>query len=234
MSQSPPFPLLSDFSWEPEAQIPYNRLCRERGPTVNPGFGFLTPPPPPVHAALRLPQECGFGMVFRICPRLTDRPPVCVPPPGSPDCGVRAGPPARGPLPIAGSTAALPSPPPPALFASARCAVSRSAPAFVCRPMSPTPKSARNNSPHPPPRGIAAGRPLPECSSAPSRAWLVAAVSAADPAIATASSETSPALLDSGATDLSPIPALLRWCPTIRGSIPSRADAVCCTRLPPP
>src|SRR5215468_4298493 len=99
-------------------------------------------------------------MVFRICPRLTDRPPVCAPPPGSPDCGVRAGPPARGSLPIAGSTVALPSPPPPALFASARCAVSRSAPAFVGRPMSPTPKSARNNSPHPPPRGVAAGRPL--------------------------------------------------------------------------
>src|SRR5215468_4938048 len=132
----------------------------KKAPTVNPGFGFLTPPPPPVHAALRLPESCGFRMVFRICPRLTDRPPVCVPPPGSPDCGVRAGPPARGSLPMAGSTAALTSPPPPALFVSARCAVSRSAPAFVCRPMSPTPKSARNNSPHPPPRGVAAGRPL--------------------------------------------------------------------------
>src|SRR5215469_16148344 len=61
-----------------EVGADYNK---QRLHTVNPGFGCFTPPPPPLPAALRLPESCGFRMVFRICPRPTDRPPVCVPPP---------------------------------------------------------------------------------------------------------------------------------------------------------
>src|SRR5208283_1100251 len=178
-------------------------------------------PTPLSRPPFRPPRACRAGMAGRICPPPTDTPPVSALPPKSPGCDSPAPAPARVPPPIADSTAALFSTPRSAPFANGRCVVSRSVPAVACRLMRPTQRSTRNNSRRAPPKGTAAGRPLPAPTSTPSPRPLrryssagppagpTAGLFAAWPAIAAVSLRTSPSRLGSTAEGLLPIPALL-------------------------